>query len=115
MGEPEPEEVLNLLCDDYARQILAYLSNKPMVAEEIGGKCDGSKSTVYDRLDQLQSLGLVSEDLQIDPQGHHRKQYKTILNSVYITFNNGRYEVQLEIEEDAPDRLAGMWGGMRRE
>lgn len=113
MGEADSEEVLDLLCDDYARQILAYLSKQPMVAEEIGEKCDGSKSTVYDRLDQLQSLGLVSENLLIDPQGHHRKQYETILNSVYISFDNGRYEIQLEIKEDVPDRFAGMWGGMR--
>ncbi|AUX09515.1 ArsR family transcriptional regulator [Halalkaliarchaeum desulfuricum] len=115
MGEPEPEDAFKLLCDDYARQILAHLSNQPMVAEEIGEKCEGSDSTVYDRLDQLHSLGLVSEELQIDPQGHHRKRYETILNSVHITFTEGRYEIQLEIEEDAPDRFAGMWGRMRRD
>ena len=115
MGESESEEALNLVCDNYARQILVYLSEQPMVAEEIGEKCKGSKSTVYERLDQLQSMGLVSENLQIDPKGHHRKQYETILKSVYVTFHDGVYEVQLEIEEDAADRLAGMWGGMRKE
>ncbi len=115
MGESESEEALDLLCDNYARQILAHLSKQPMVAEEIGEKCRGSRSTVYERLDQLRSMGLVSENLQIDPEGHHRTQYETLLNSVYVTFHDGVYDVQLEIEEDPADRLAGMWGGMRRE
>ena len=115
MGEPEPEDAFTLLCDDYARQILAHLSEQPMVAEELGKKCDGSESTVYNRLDQLHSLGLVSEELQIDPHGHHRKRYKTILTSVTLTFTDGRYEIQLRITEDAPDRFAGMWGRLRRE
>lgn len=113
MGEPESEQVLDLLADDYAREILAYLSKQPMLVEELGEKCDGSKSTIYDRVDQLQSVGLVSENLQIDPQGHHRKQYETILNAVLVTFADGQYEVQLEIEEDAPDRFARMWGNIR--
>ncbi|MWV39969.1 helix-turn-helix domain-containing protein [Natrialba sp. INN-245] len=115
MTEPESERVLDLLGDDYARQILAYLTQEPMLAEELGEQCEGSESTIYDRLDQLHSMGLVSENLQIDPQGHHRKQYETILNSVNVTFHDGIYEVQLEIKEDPPDRFARMWGGMRRD
>lgn len=115
MTKPESERVLDLLGDDYARQILAYLTQEPMLAEELGEQCDGSESTIYDRLDQLHSMGLVSENLQIDPQGHHRKQYETILNSVNVTFHDGIYEVQLKIKEDPPDRFARMWNGMRRD
>ncbi|MDQ2051715.1 helix-turn-helix domain-containing protein [Natronolimnohabitans sp. A-GB9] len=114
MAEPKSERVLNLLGDDYARQILAYLTKEPMLVEELREQCDCSESTIYDRLDQLHSMGLVSEDLQIDPQGHHRKQYETILNSINVTFHDGIYEVQLEIKEDPLDRFARMWNGMRR-
>ncbi len=114
MGEADSEQMLNLLGDYYARQILTYLSKQPMLVEEIAEQCEGSESTIYDRIDQLRSLGLVSENLQIDPKGHHRKQYETILKSVHVTFHDGVYEVQLEIEEDPADRLAGMWSGMRR-
>ena len=115
MTEPESERVLDLLGDDYARQILAYLTREPMLAEELGEKCDGSESTIYDRLDQLHSMGLVSTTLQIDSKGHHRKQYETILTSVNVIFHDGIYEVKLEIKEDPPDRIARIWGGMRRE
>ena len=115
MGESESERVLNILGDYYARQILAYLSQQPMLVEEIAAQCEGSESTIYDRIDQLRSMGLVSEHLQIDPKGHHRKQYETILKSVHVTFHDGEYEVQLEIEDDPADRLAGLWSGMRRE
>lgn len=113
MTDLETEGVLDLLGDHYARQILAHLSNRPMLVEDLGEKCDGSESTIYDRLDRLQSRGFVSETLQLDRRGHHRKRYETILDSVLVTFDDGRYEVRLEIEEDAPDRFAGMWGDMR--
>ena len=115
MGEPESEQVLDLLADDYAREILAYLSKQPMLVEDLGENCDGSKSTIYDRVDQLESVGLVSVDLQIDPRGHHRKRYETILDTVLVTFDDGRYEVHLEFREDAPDRFARMWGDLRGE
>lgn len=115
MAEPESERVLDLLADDYAREILALLSEQSMLVEDLGEQCSASSSTIYDRVDQLQSVGLVSEDLQIDPHGHHRKRYETILNAVLVTFDDGRYEVQLEIEEDTPDRFARMWGNLRGE
>lgn len=115
MGESESEPVLDLLGDFYSRQILAHLSDHPMVVEEIETKCKGSKTTIYERVDQLKSLGLIHEKLMIDPNGHHRKQYETILNSVLVKFHNGKYEVQVDIREDAPNQFAGMWRRMRGE
>lgn len=115
MFEGEREQVLDLLADDYARQILAYLSDSPMLVEDLGERCEGSESTIYRRLDRLEEMGLVSEGLQIDPEGHHRKRYETILESVLVTFEDGNYEIQLEIDEDPPDRFARMWGDMRGE
>lgn len=113
MADPEMDRVLDLLADDYARQILAHLSDQSMLVEALGEKCEGSESTIYRRLDELEAIGLVSETIQLDQQGHHRKRYETILTSVLVTFEKGRYDVELEIEEDTPDRFARMWGDIR--
>ena len=115
MDDPEPEDVFDLMADDYAREILAHTSRQPMSAKDLVEACGVSERTVYRRLEQLQSFGLVRENLQLDPQGHHRKLYEATLQTVVIELDNGEYDIRLQIEEDAADRFARMWKDIRGE
>lgn len=115
MDDSEPEEVIGLLADDCAREILAHTSRQPMAATELTEACEASERTIYRRLEQLQSFGLVRENLQIDPQGHHRKRYEATLQSMIVELDDGKYDIRIQIEEDTADRFARMWKDIRGE
>ena len=115
MGDPTPEEVFELMADEYAREILAQTSRQPMSAPELVDSCDASERTIYRRLEQLQSFGLVTESMQLDPDGHHRTVYEAVLETVRVDLEDGQYEVRLQIEEDTADRFARMWKDIRDE
>jgi len=83
------EDAIELLSDGYACQILAALEKEPMPAVELAGTCDISRATVYRRLNRLEDLGFVSSQLTYNPDGHHRKQFRLVLD-----------EVRIEIDED---------------
>lgn len=88
-------EVLALLDDDYARCILVAASEEPMTARELVEACDASDPTVYRRLERLRAAELVAEEQTVDPDGHHRKAYRTRVRRVLVAFGD-RYEVAVE-------------------
>lgn len=115
MDDTDPKEVLELMIDDYAWEILACTSREPMSASELQTACDASERTIYRRLEQLESFGLVAEDLRIDPEGHHTTTYVSSLNSVHVDLDDGEYEVHIQFEEDTADRFGRIWKDIRGE
>lgn len=111
----DPKEVFDLLADEYARNILAHADRKPMSARELADACDAHHSTIYRRIEQLQSHDLLDEELRIDPDGHHSTVYQTALEGVDIHLENGEYQIQLRIERDPVDRMAQMWREIRED
>lgn len=111
----DPEEVFDLLADDYAREILAHANRKPMSVRDLTTACDAHHSTIYRRLERLQALDLLSEHLHVDIDGHHHAVYETTLAEMTVTLNDDDFHVQLRIEEDPVDRLAQMWRDIREE
>ena len=109
----EPADVFELLADDCARRIIAMASVESRTARELAERLDASERTVYRRLEQLESMGLLQTGMEIDPGGHHRTLYETALKSVLVELGDGAYTVRIDFEEDAPDRLARIWGEMR--
>ena len=114
MDDFEPRDVLELMADEYAREILAHLSRQQMSAKELSDVADVSERTVYRRLEQLQSFDLISEELEIDRQGNHHKRYRATFQKLTVELTDAGYEVNLQIKEDAADRFARMWGDIRR-
>lgn len=109
----DPEEVFDLLADDYAREILAHANRKPMSARELADACDAHHSTIYRRIERLQSHDMLAEQLRVDPDGHHSTAYKTKLEEVTVNLENDEYHVQLRVTEDPIDRFAQMWREVR--
>jgi DNA-binding HxlR family transcriptional regulator len=76
-GDIDPEEVIDLLADEYVRSILAVLGDRGRTAPEVARRCGCSRTTVYRRLDTLVEAGLVAREPGVDPVGHHRTRYRT--------------------------------------
>lgn len=112
MDEDE-DAVMALLDDEYARAILAHLTVEPMSAEELCTVCEISDSTAYRRLNRLQEVDLVTEQQELDPDGHHFKRYVATVERVSITFADGTYEVTVtRSASDPADRFTDLFEGL---
>lgn len=115
MVASESDEVLDLMADEHAREILVELSRERLSAPELGEVCRASESTVYERLDRLEDVGLVDEHLHVDPDGHHRSVYNARVDAIQVDIEDGDYTVRLQVTEDPADRIAQMWREVRGE
>lgn len=114
--DQELVDVLELLSDEYAREILAAASIEPMSAKDLSERCNASLPTVYRRIERLQEHDLIEEHIQIDESGTHREIYSSRLSTFSLELEDGSYESTLETEdrdpiheEDTVDRLKRMW------
>jgi DNA-binding transcriptional ArsR family regulator len=114
-----PAEVLDLLSDEYARDILAATSTEPMSANSLSERCDASLPTIYRRIERLQEQDLLEQRLRIDEDGTQREVYSARLASFSLELDAGSYESTIERtdrdpihEEDTVDRLKRMWEGL---
>lgn len=89
----DPEQLLSLLSDDNAREILQSVSSKALPAREIADRVDLSRPTVYRRLNRLEETGLVTTSMTYNPDGHHRKRYRATLEEVVLSMDSGRLVV----------------------
>ena len=113
--------VLDLLSDEYARDILAETSVEPMSANTLSERCDASLPTVYRRIERLQNFDLIEEQTRIDPGGSHHKVYAAKLSNFSLDLEDGdfaaeierrRTELAIDEEEDVADRFTEMWEGL---
>jgi DNA-binding transcriptional ArsR family regulator len=88
-GDPEPEELLTLLGDEHARQVLEAIADEPKSGGEIADALPLSRATVYRRLNDLEAAGLVAASTAICPDGHHHKEYRPALDSVRVGVRGG--------------------------
>jgi predicted transcriptional regulator len=111
MPDDEEAAVLSLLDDEYARRILIETSQKPMSADALSERCDASPPTIYRRIDRLDEHGLLDEQQEMDPDGHHYKTYSARLERVTVDIEDGgmAVDVYLADEEDGADRFTRLY------
>jgi DNA-binding Lrp family transcriptional regulator len=80
--------VVELLNDDYARQIMTLVREDAKPARVLAEECGASRATVYRRLNRLQDAGLVGERLQYEEDGHHRKVFHLAVDSLSLTLDD---------------------------
>jgi predicted transcriptional regulator len=111
--EEDEDTVLAVLDDEYARAILAHLTIEPMSVDKLCTACDMSDATAYRRLNRLQEAGLVTEQQELDPDGHHYKRYIATVETVTVTFADGGYEVAVtRSTTDPADRFTDLFEGL---
>ena len=69
------DDLLALLGDEYACDILRALADEPLPARELIERHGMSRTTVYRRLDRLTDAGIVDSRLQPASDGHHRREF----------------------------------------
>lgn len=113
MEEDGDEEILALLEDEYARTILTELTTEPMSVSELCTACDMSDPTAYRRIDRLRAVELVTEEQELDPEGHHYKRYVSTVEEVTVVFDDGRYDVEVtRPSKDPSDRFTDLFEGI---
>jgi DNA-binding HxlR family transcriptional regulator len=90
--EPELNEVIDLLGDDYVCDILRALEPGPKAARDLADQCGMSRPTVYRRLDRLTAAGLVEARMSLAQDGHHRHEFHLVFD-----------ELEVQIREDGID------------
>jgi len=93
----DTKEVLSLLSDEYALEMLNVLVEESLSARALSERLDMSRATVYRRLDRLESAGVIRSSLAVDPQGHHRKQFSVVVDRMQLMFRSDG--VCLEVDE----------------
>lgn len=91
----DPTELLSLLGDDHARNVLRVLAEGPRPAAEIVDELPISRPTVYRRLDSLESAGLVESSMRIREGGHHRKRFRLAVDSAEVGFDGDGLTVEV--------------------
>lgn len=95
-------EILELLGDEYAQQLLQVLNRKAMSARELVDVTDMSRVTVYRRLERLRNAGLIESQTVPDPNGHHHARNWAIVD--HIRFRFGAEGISADVRRsDAPD------------
>lgn len=87
---------LELVADDHALSILEALEEGPKRGRELIDACDGSRATVYRRLDRLNEAGFVTAEVTLDPDGHHCNVFNLVRDTVRVTVENGGLTVTVE-------------------
>lgn len=108
--EPDFETVVELLDDEFAREILALTSSEPMTVAEISDRSDAAASTLYRRVGRLQEAELLVEQSRIRSDGHHDTVYAATLEYVQISLVDGEFSMTIDRQaEDASERLRRLW------
>ena len=108
-GSRSVEEILDTIGDDYARDILATLSNEPQPAKHLAEACDISLPTVYRRLDQLEEQRLVTSNTEVDSDGNEFQRYECNFESTVISLEDDEYDVRIYRKENLPSRFTRLW------
>lgn len=97
------DELLDLLGDEYVADILQTLSGSEMAARDIAEDCGMSRPTVYRRLDRLTEAGVVASRLRPESEGHHRQEFRLILEEIAVQFREDGFDGRVRVRESATD------------
>jgi len=92
-------EVLELLNDDHASEIIRRIHDEAKSARELAEECEMSRATAYRRLNRLDDAGLVDVGMTYDPDGYHRKIFELAVSSVSIELDDGSLQVDVSMDE----------------
>lgn len=112
--DADPKEILALLDDQYAQEILRQTRDTAMSAKELSEACNISISTVYRRAERLVECGLLAEQRVARPDGNHYSRYETRLDELTVRLTDDGFEITISEKPtgDLADRFTDMWEGL---
>jgi predicted transcriptional regulator len=102
----DPDDIFDVLASEDVRRILVATSVQPMSAKELANICDRSLATVYRRIQAMKEYELVSEEPTRDPDGTQYNEYRSELNEITISVDEGQLNVNIDIQRDTVDQFA---------
>ncbi|SFS96174.1 ArsR/SmtB family transcription factor [Halostagnicola kamekurae] len=96
------EAALSLFGDEYAMDILETLKENPSTAAQLRERCDGSKVTIYRRLNSLEDAGLIGSRLKVRCGGNHCKLYYPAVERVTIAITDDGFDTEVHGRNDRP-------------
>lgn len=101
MSETDPlSEKVELLTDEYAKQILAGCYQEPMSAQHISWKYNIPIAATYRRLRELEEAGLIKETDETGGGNNEAAKYKTALEKAELIFEDGTFSVKMKLGEE---------------
>lgn len=101
--------LLDTIGNQKARTVLAALSQEPRSALELVDDLEFSRATIYRRLDELATMGLVTEETRIARDGNHQTVFDCNFERTLVTLEDDSYDVQVVHRTDPGDRFADLW------
>jgi DNA-binding transcriptional ArsR family regulator len=101
---PSAAKLVDLLGDEYTRQVLETIADEPMGGREIAEATAISRPTVYRRLNRLEEVGLVETQMELCPSGNHHKQFQAVLEIASFQLDGGELTASVRTEHTASDR-----------
>ena len=92
-----PDELLELLGDEYTRAVLEAVLGRPRSGAAVADATGVSRATAFRRLNELAELGLVETVYHLDTEdGHHHKRYHAVIDTFSVTFGEEGIELAVD-------------------
>lgn len=113
---PRFDDVVSTLADPDCRAIARAL-DEPKSADDVADETDIPRSTVYQKLDDLRTAGLVEEFTEVRRDGHHTANYECSFDELRVWLDEDReFRARIDRAGRGPDeRLAALWSEVRKE
>lgn len=99
---PSPETLLGIFSDEYARELLDAMRNESKSARTLAEDCGMSRPTVYRRLNRLREAGLITEQIAVGDDGHHRRRFSVAVETVGISLGDTGFDADVTVDEHHP-------------
>lgn len=106
---PSVGDVFEILGDENTRCVLAAINRNPRSAEGVSEATGLSLSTVYRRLDSLETHDFITGRTVVAPDGSHRSVYESDFDSTVIAMNDGEFAAHVYETTDISDRFTDLW------
>lgn len=101
------ETVLTALRDETCREILSEIETRALSVDELAERLELPQSTTYRKVGQLTEAGLAAERTRVQPSGHHRNEYRRVVDDVDVAVaSDGAIRVTLEMRDPLPSATA---------
>jgi len=91
-------ELLELLGDEYTRRVFEAVTAQSRTGRQVAEVADVSRPTAYRRLNDLRDAGLVTTEMAIGENGHHRERYEAVVDHVAVTIDEGSIETSVTLD-----------------
>lgn len=105
--------MLELLGDEYAREIIVATHETPRSAKELSVELDAARSTIYDRAEAMVDQQLLVEHTRIMDDGSHHSVYEANIESIDVRLIEDGFTVHVETRETPADRFTEIWEDIR--